>query len=202
MAELYFVRKIGWIRVIRQLPATERRHSFSANQAQYFQAPAAPAPMITTSYFMDPPSTLCLLRWDFSELPDSPEDISSGMNHLTATPAPIASLGIFARDQEKADAFLRGRVRSPQLILQPWMAILSRFRNTCSSARERREGCPALLERRDHLEHRGAPEVGRRAAGPDGDAIAPGAHGPEALLAIHGQQHGRIGLLVRLRNGE
>jgi hypothetical protein len=35
--------------------------------------PAAPAPMIITSYFMDPPYTRCLLRWDVSELTDSPE---------------------------------------------------------------------------------------------------------------------------------
>src|SRR5438128_12312469 len=36
--------------------------------------------------------------------------------------------------------------------------------------------------------------VGRRPAA-DGDAVAVGAHRLEALLAIHGQQPGRIGLL-------
>src|SRR5262249_26057846 len=35
--------------------------------------PAAPPPMITTSYFMDPPAMLCLLSWDSSDGTDSPE---------------------------------------------------------------------------------------------------------------------------------
>ena len=52
------------------------------------------------------------------------------------------------------------------------------------------------------LEHGGPSEVVRRAARPDGDAVALHAHGYETLLAIHGQQHGRIGLLVGLRDGE
>jgi hypothetical protein len=42
------------------------------------------------------------------------------MSHRTQTPAPIASLGIVARDQEKADALWRGRVRSHCRMLHPW----------------------------------------------------------------------------------
>jgi hypothetical protein len=46
------------------------------------------------------------------------------VSNLTKTPAPIAYLGISARDQEKVDAFLRGRFRSSHLILQTWIDIL------------------------------------------------------------------------------
>ena len=51
-----------------------------------------------------------------------PEGIS--VSHLTKAPAPIAYLGISATDQEKADAFLRGRIRSNHLILQRLIDIL------------------------------------------------------------------------------
>jgi hypothetical protein len=43
------------------------------------------------------------------------------MPNLTKTPAPVAYLGIFARDQEKAGAFLSGGFRSHYLILQTWV---------------------------------------------------------------------------------
>jgi hypothetical protein len=46
------------------------------------------------------------------------------MPNLTKTPAPIAYLCISAREQEKADAFLRGRFRSNHLIVQTLIDIL------------------------------------------------------------------------------
>jgi len=46
------------------------------------------------------------------------------MPNLTKTPAPVASLGIFARDQEKVGAFLSGRVRSHHLLRQILREIL------------------------------------------------------------------------------
>jgi len=52
------------------------------------------------------------------------------VSHLTKTPAPLASLGIAARDPEQTDAFLSGRVRAHQLIRHTWIDMLSRFRHT------------------------------------------------------------------------
>src|SRR5262249_14280465 len=43
-------------------------------------------------------------------------------------------------------------------------------------------------------------QVVRRAAGANGDAIASLTHRHEALLAVYRQQHGRMGLLVGLRD--
>jgi hypothetical protein len=54
------------------------------------------------------------------------------MPNLTKTPAPIADLGLFARDQEQAGAFLSGGFRSHQLMLHTWIDMLSRFRHTCA----------------------------------------------------------------------
>ena len=67
VAKLDVVRKIGWIRVIR--PRFQQQHGgmrVSTNRLANTD-PAAPAPMITTSYFMDPPDMLGLLSWDCSD---------------------------------------------------------------------------------------------------------------------------------------
>ena len=40
------------------------------------------------------------------------------------------------------------------------------------------------------------------ASGSDGDLVTQGAHGDETFLTVYGQQHGRMGLLVGLGDGQ
>jgi hypothetical protein len=66
VAELDVIRQLGGIRVI--WPGFQHHteiFGFAANRLANTE-PAAPPPMITTSYFIDPPAMLCLLSWDIS----------------------------------------------------------------------------------------------------------------------------------------